>query len=402
LTAATADAAPGQRVALAGLDFYGLDLSYFTGKVEAYLRYREIPHQRHELTVGLLREVARHTGLAQMPAIRLPDGRWLSDSTPMIAWMDSQLPGPPVLPDDLLQRFFSQILEDYADEWLWRPALHYRWSYKADATLMSRRIAAEMMTDIPLPLAARQFMILRRQISKYVTGDGVTAATRAHVESIYTRNLRFLQTILQTRPYLLGGRPTLADFGFFASMFRHFGLDPTPARIMRDTAPAVYEWLARLWNAQASRMPADAPMQEGLPADWQPILRDAATCYLPYLHANAAAWAARQRHFNVTIEGTTYRLPVHRYRVWCLQRLQALHAALPGHVAVEANEILRETGLDAALHAAPAPASGFDPAGRAPFFEPAHVWAQSTQKESASFLQKRTACLPLFPTEDPP
>jgi hypothetical protein len=26
-------------------------------------------------------------------------------------------------------------LEDDADEWLWRPALHYRWSYRADALL---------------------------------------------------------------------------------------------------------------------------------------------------------------------------------------------------------------------------------------------------------------------------
>jgi hypothetical protein len=132
-------------------------------------------------------------------------------------------------------------------------------------------------------------------------------------------------------------------------------------------------------------MPADAPLLPGVPADWQPILRDAATCYLPYLHANAAAWAMRQHHFNITIEATTYRLPVHRYRVWCLQRLQALHAALPEHAAANADAILRETGLHAALHASPAPASGFDVAGRAPFFDPADVWAHHKQKESTSF-----------------
>jgi hypothetical protein len=29
-------------------------------------------------------------------------------------------------------------------------------------------------------------------------------------------------------------------------MLRHFGQDPTPADIMRNRAPGVYEWVARM------------------------------------------------------------------------------------------------------------------------------------------------------------
>jgi len=37
----------------------------------------------------------------------------------------------------------------------------------------------------------------------------------------------------------MGQFPTILDFGFFGSMFRHFSIDPTPSFIMRREAPAV-------------------------------------------------------------------------------------------------------------------------------------------------------------------
>tara|TARA_R110000824_G_scaffold118960_2_gene271433 strand:+ start:49724 stop:50854 length:1131 start_codon:yes stop_codon:yes gene_type:complete len=365
---------------VAGLDFYGLDLSYFTGKVEAFLRFKEIPHKRIELSIKLMRKLAAQTGLAQMPAIQLPDGRWMSDSTPMIEWLDAHWGGQPVIPADPVQKFLSQLVEDYADEWLWRPALHYRWSYAQDARLMGHRIADEMMHDLPAPLWLRRFFITRRQQRVYLRNDGVTPQTIPHIESIYRRNLVTLNTIFAQRPFLLGARPTLADFGFFASMFRHFGLDPTPARIMRDEAPHVYEWLARMWNAKASRCDGPLVAAGTVPDDWTPIFTDIARCYLPYLNANAIAHLEGHSHFDVEIEGTHYHLPVHRYRVWCLERLQNLWSDLPPATRDDIRQRLNGTGCIEALKEVPYCASGFDPEHNAPFFKPGHIWADKIKK----------------------
>lgn len=365
---------------LAGLKLYGLDLSYFTGKFEAFVRYREIPHQRIELSSRLMRQVARETGLAQMPAVQLPDGRWMSDSTPMIEWLDARWPGPKVVPADPTQRFVSQLVEDYADEWLWRTALHYRWSYQPDARLMGHRIAAEMLHDMPGPLWLRRALITRRQQRVYLRNDGVTAATIPHIESIYRRNLVALNTIFAARPYLLGERPTLADFGFFASMFRHFGLDPTPARIMRDEAPRVYEWLARLWNAKASRTNGVLVADGTVPDDWLPILLNIGRNYLPYLNANARAFQQGQKRYTLEIEGTTYHLPVHRYRVWCLERLQMLWRNLAPDARENVAAILKGTHCLDGLTEIRNPASGFDPDKQAPFFTRGHIWSSAQQK----------------------
>src|SRR5262245_3114301 len=112
----------------APLRVYGSEISYFTGKLEAYLRYKEIPYERVAMSAPhAVRAVTRATGAMQMPAVELPDGRWMTDTTPMIAWLETQRPEPCVIPRDPLQAFVSRLLEDYADEWLWRPAMHYRW-----------------------------------------------------------------------------------------------------------------------------------------------------------------------------------------------------------------------------------------------------------------------------------
>jgi len=360
--------------ALAGLRCHGLDVSYYTGKVEAFLRYRGIPHTRVELSTRRFAALERRTGLRQMPAIELPDGRWMSDSTPIIEYLDAAWPGPRVMPEDPLQLFMSQLLEDYADEFLWRPAMYYRWHFEPDARLASHRIATEMMHDVPLPLPLRRALIRRRQYRLFVAGEGVTAANRNHVESIYTRTLAQLQAILCQRPFLLGGRPSLADFGFFASMFRHFSLDPTPARLMRDTAPAVYEWVARLWNARADRVDGELHPAGSMPDDWRPLLRMIGALYLPSLNANAAAFAAGARHAVLRLEDHSYRIAVHRYRVWCLERLQRLFAALPDQPRLHVEAILRACGAFEPLFALPPPRSGFDPDARAPFFTPGRIW----------------------------
>ena len=106
---------------------HGSTISYFTGKLEAALRYKEIPYTFKAMDAAAQKNlIPTRTGVFQMPAIELADGRWLTDSTPIIGWLDKTYPAYALMPSDPLQRFFGLLLEDYADEWLWRPAMHYR------------------------------------------------------------------------------------------------------------------------------------------------------------------------------------------------------------------------------------------------------------------------------------
>ncbi len=325
------------------LKVHGAKLSYYTGKLEGYLRYKEIPHEFIPIGPHSHRRLQKETGASQLPGVELPDGRFMTDTTPMIDWFEAEYPSPPVIPLDPLQGFVSRLVEDYAEEWLWRPAMHFRWSYKKDSLLLSRRIVDEIMVGVPIPPFVKRMLIKRRQHGGYVRGDGVTRETWDHVEGCYFKTLEQLEAIFSTRPYLLGDIPTLADFGFFASMFRHFSQDPTPAELMRERAPAVYEWQARLWNARASRM--SGGLLSGIPEDWGPILDEVGSAYLPYLCANAEGWKAGLKRHDAMIQGLQYRdLPVSQYRVWCLERLREHFEALPEGPANEARQHLEAHG----------------------------------------------------------
>jgi len=325
---------------LAPLRVHGSRVSYFTGKLEGYLRFKEIPYVRVAATP---RQLAARTGVAQVPAVELADGRWLTDSTRILAWLEGQYPEPAVLPPDPLQAFVSRLLEDYADEWLWRPAMHYRWFHAADAALLSRQLVEELVPDLPAPAALKRLLVRLRQRRLFTRGDGVRRGTRAHVEATYLGTLARLQAVLATRPFLLGDAPSLADFGFFGPFFRHFGSDPTPASILRETAPEVYAWVARVWAARGGH--TRGALEAGIPEAWAPLLDEVGSTHLVQLAANAEAWGAGRRRFDVRIQGVVYRqLRTARYRVACLEALRRHFEALSEAARREARVFLEQHG----------------------------------------------------------
>ncbi len=345
------------------LRVHGPELSYFTGKLEAVLQYMELPY--HPIGTAPT-QLEKATGTAQVPALELADGRWLTDTTPIIAWLDARYPELEVIPRDPTLAYVSRLLEDYADEWLWRPAMHYRWDYAEGAHLQSRILVDEAVLHIPLPDFVKRHLVRTRQRTLFTRGDGVSAETWDHVEKIYLDSLAHLGAILETRPYLLGTRPSLADFGFFGPMFRHFAMDPSSARIMRETAPSVFEWTARVWNARASAVGGE--LLGTVPEDWGPILDSIGSAYLPYLCANADAWKAGRDHFDVDIEGAPYRrIRTARYRVHCLEELRRHFEELPEPHGDAVRARLEAHGCWEPLWRVADPESGLDPKREAPF-----------------------------------
>lgn len=324
------------------------DESYFSGKMQAYLAYKRIPHRVNEVSWSeLARRIAPKTGLVEVPVLERADGVMLRDSTAMIEWLERRYPTPSVLPEDPASAFLCRLLEDYADEGLWRPALYYRWAFKKDALLYARRFTEDFLRFPLTPAAATRLTVLDRQRRVYVRGEGITPANRADVERHYTDELADLESIFRTRPFLFGERPSLADFGYFASMFRHFGIDPTPARIMRDGAPAVYEWVARMWNARADRLANAAALagEPTVPADLGPLIARAARRYLPALHANAKAVAEGRETYSVTLEGKEYpNLRSVTFQAWRRRVLQQQLAGLDPEAAARARAILSRRG----------------------------------------------------------
>jgi len=352
---------------------YGVSVSYFTGKLEAYLRYKGIPYDV-ESPFADARRIKPLVGAIQVPLVLRDDGRWMSDSTPIIRHLETEHPTPSVMPDDPVVRFIALLIEDYADEWLWRPAMHYRRSYEHDRALLSRILVDEVAGHLKLPRFLKLKRIAQRQHTGFVLKDGVTPETRPHVEAGYRAALANMTTLLKERPYLLGGTPCIADFGMMGPMLRHFGQDPTPAEIMRNEGPAVYEWVARVWNSGSGRRSPE--FVNSVPTAAAPMLKEISETHLVQLAANARAYAAGDTHFDMVVQGCRYAaLPVSRYRVYCLERLREEFATLVPDAQDHVRMLLPYPHAAVVWEQTVPSRSGYDEAREAPFNKAINVFA---------------------------
>ncbi|MCD8521777.1 MAG: glutathione S-transferase [Saccharospirillaceae bacterium] len=275
---------------------YKMDISYFSGKLEAYLRYKEIPHSVVECdSLKVFHKIGQSTGIQKVPAIEMSDGKWLFDTTPTIQWLEKSNPDNPVIPADPALKFVTLLIEDYGDEWLWRPAMWWRWVPKISRATMGRRIVKVYSKHFAIPLG---YYFGRRQLNEWLWNDGVDKHNSNDVRDMLFHELAFLEPLLEDQPYLMGSHPSIADFGYFGPFFRHFGNDPISAEVIRRHGPNTYEWLARLWNARKSKMNENVEWQWPSAPYWKPLFKRIASDYLPYLHQNAVAFNSGKKTFD--------------------------------------------------------------------------------------------------------
>lgn len=340
---------------------YVSDVSYYSGKLEAYLRYKGIAHDRIEINTKIMREtIFPATGFMKVPVMQCADGRWLKDTTPMIQWLEQQHPQHPIFPQDPVSRFITLLVEDYADEWMWRPAMYYRWRFSDSHSLLRKRLGRELSAGTLYPETLTGWYMRWRQYLVFVRGDGVRDDNEIHVQEVYHRTLRQMTRLLGGRKFLSGGKPGIMDFAFFASMFRHFALDPHSAKIMVDTAPAVYAWVGRLWNAQG--IDCESGVFDDLSSThWDDIFANIGNEYLPYLDCNAEAYTKKRTRFDLILGNVLYpKMPVVRYRVACRSELLKAYRALGSENQARVRSRLKASGIDQWLDSAKPVDAGLD------------------------------------------
>jgi glutathione S-transferase len=343
---------------MATYTLYGAEVSYFTGKARAYLRWRgvdfeEVLSSRDVFASVILPKV----GWPVIPVAAMPDGEIVQDTADIIAHVEAreQLK-PPVQPEGPLQRFVNELLHLYADEWLVIPAMHYRWSYCEEWAY-----AEFGALSAPEASPEEQFEIGRNmgQMFRGMTPMlGVTPETIPGIEASYEAFLADFTRHLEAHPFLLGGRPCMADFAFIGPLYAHLLRDPVPGELMRRIAPRVADWVAATHAGakDVSPLPAD----DSVPETLVPILQRQMREQLPALQATAAlfeGWlktatpgADLPRGFGmipITIEGRTAEAAARAFQLYRLQGALDAYAALEGEEKARADALLSATGGEA-------------------------------------------------------
>src|SRR5262249_55428174 len=155
--------------------------------------------------------------------------------------------------------------------------------------------------------------------------------------------LQLLSRLLDGRPYLFGGRPSLADFGL-AGQLRQLLSDPTPGALIRAQAPSLVAWIERM---DAPRVEGDFVSLDAVRAPLAELLREEiAGAYLHWMEANARGVADDALHVNVDMDGVTFSQKPQRYAAKAFTALRRKYA-LADSEALTA--LLTETGCDTFL-----------------------------------------------------
>jgi glutathione S-transferase len=187
-----------------------------------------------------------------------------------------------VLPDDPVQRFLCYVLEDAADEWLYRPAVGTRWHFPENAAVGGFELARDISVRMPLPCDQAHFGV-GEHVRSSCPALGVTAENIQHwVDGVLRPWMRLLGAHLAERPYLFGDRPSLADFALFGGNVAHFVNDPLCRRWTDADAPAVVQHTHRLLE------PEDQPFggwdtSGDAPPTMIALLAELGRVYLPWV-----------------------------------------------------------------------------------------------------------------------
>jgi len=327
---------------------YGTNGSPYSMKLRAILRYRRLPFDwvlRTERNNDLL----AHVSPPVIPILQFPgDGRFQSDSTPLAYLLEERHPlARSIVPNDPVHAYLSHLIEDFADEWGTKIMFWYRWARDEDIAYSRLWIADDFFPDRKgeaRTAIAEEFA--QRQIGRMAL-VGCTKENAPIIEASFERILDLLEPHVGLHDFLFGSRPALADFGLFGQL-KPLSEDATPQTIMRARAQRVESWVRQLDDAS------------GIEGDWLDndasppkatlgLLRLIGELYLPFLAANAEAFAADSETFALDLLGRTYTQAPFKYQVNCLAEIKSRLNALAGPNKPRARAILEETGCWTAL-----------------------------------------------------
>jgi glutathione S-transferase len=352
---------------------YGTPGSLYTGKARAFLIKQGIPFENRAAGEAAFRdEIVPTIGRWIIPVLQAEDGTLIQDGADIIAHFEARarFPATPATP---LHRLIGQIFELFGGEGMLRPAMHYRWNFDSiNGAFLEQDFPASLApTGADADVKATIFGMASQRMRKAMTSFGVSAETIPAIEASYAEFLRLFDAHLEASPYLLGGAPTIGDYGLIAPLYAHLGRDPVPAQIMQTTAYRVWRWVERMNAAdhdagEYGAPPATLFADDHVPDTLKALLRFIAEDYLPEVEAFVGftnEWLAQNPditpgtnglprpqdrvigHVTFPWRGQDISVAVMPYRVLLLQKIHAVAdtASPVDRAAMEA--LLAETGL---------------------------------------------------------
>ena len=322
---------------------YGSSLSLYTGRARSYLikagiPYKEIiPGSEHFLK-NVLPQAGNRRGL---PTLETAQGEVIRDGAAIVDHYE-RANGHAFSPTTPKLRVLSRLFDLIGAEGLLRPAMHYRWNFP-DQNLEFLRFHFRSLS----PAGPNQAKIADDNADKMraaCMAFGAVPETFELVEALYGELMAKLDAHFAQFPYLLGGKPSVGDFGLIAPMFGHLGRDPKPLALMQTKAIRLFRWVERMNRpdvdvGEFGEIAAGYFADDAIPDTLVALLRQIAVDFVPETVAAAKCvneWLGQQADglspgtealrgvgmASFTVRGVEINALAQPYRFFLLQRVQ--------------------------------------------------------------------------------
>ena len=356
-------------------NLYGTPGSLYTGKARSYLTKQNIAFDNRAAGEAVFREkIVPQVGRWIIPILEASDGTLVQDGSDIIAHFekkgDVKYPAYPTTP---LHSLIAQIFELFGGEGLLRPAMHYRWNFDdTNRNFLAKDFPAALApTGASEEMQASVFEMASGRMRKAMASFGVSSETIPAIEASYAEFLELFDAHLAASPYLLGGRPSLGDWGLIAPLYAHLARDPYPAQLMKTSAYRVWRWVERMNTpdqdaGEYGNVAEELFKTDGVPETLKALLRFIAQDYLPEIDAfvtYANQWLAdnpdiksgtnglkrpQDRAIGATDllwRGQSIKVMVMPYRLYLLQKIQDVVDAATPDARTAMEQLLAETNL---------------------------------------------------------
>jgi glutathione S-transferase len=284
----------------------GSEMSFFTRKLEAQLRFQQIPWRYVFKTEERKAELETRANTHFIPLLITPD-KWLIHDTiaigPMLSdrfWERS------VVPETPLQRACCYILEDAFNHWLGRVCVHSRWCYPDNVAWIGPRFGANLMLDrsIDEPFSKEELaqlapvgpMMHQGFGQRVCETNGVGPDQAKAVQGDFRNILDALAVHFADNDFFLGVRPCLADFALAGASKAHFICDPEPKSWLGEHSEMLHKYTERFYRDWPGEL-ASWPAGDQVPDTLQVVLDYLQKSYYQSAPANIAAGLAGEKYY---------------------------------------------------------------------------------------------------------
>ena len=355
------------------ITLYGAPSSFYTGRARSYLikaglAYREIPPNTLHYRDNVLPKAGGRRGI---PTLETETGEVIRDGAAIIDHYEAKN-GHRFSPTTPKQRVLSRLLDVIGAEGLLRPGMHYRFNFPEQN---DDWLVFNFGSGIPsfLDRAALTKMAMARARNMCQLWGAVPEAFKI-IEELYLELLEHLNAHFSDQPYLLGGKPSIGDFGMIAPFYGHLGRDPKPLSLMQEKATRLFRWVERMNRPEPDVGEFDVKDEAYLENDHIPdtliaVLKHLAVDFVPETKAAADhinAWIDAQDELppgtvhgllvvelyledlaargvgqaTFDIRGVTISAMAQPYRFYLLKRVQDEHASLDDAAKAEVEAML--------------------------------------------------------------